>query len=226
MGGNGLPSTSTTATAQDPSGNCAVPSPVQAPAGDCAVRPAHACSGADQAASLQQQHAEEQQRAAQAFEQQLQALRATQLQQQQTLLDQQNYQLHQQLLQTAPGTPVDVLPALSPTSQTTVDDQAVRAELLQTATLLGTGLAADSVAITEARSALRGRLSQAAQYGPNWLQDGIDMFNRAHQQEADVSTQYTVPTEQLLGMAQGGQDTAVDAVSEQLFDPCAPEAMR
>ena len=91
---------------------------------------------------------------------------------------------------------------------------------------MGTSLAADSAAITEARLALRGRLSQAAQYGPNWLQDGIDMFNRAHQQEADGSTQYTAPTEQLLGMAQGGQDTAVDAVSEQLFDPCAPEAMR
>ena len=67
---------------------------------------------------------------------------------------------------------------------------------MQTALLLGAGLAADSEAIIEARAALRGRISQAADYGPSWLKEGIEMLHRTLQQAEAPPTQATEPADQ------------------------------
>ena len=67
---------------------------------------------------------------------------------------------------------------------------------MQTALLLSGGLADDTEAIIEARAALRGRMSQAAGYGPAWLQDGIDMFHRTLQQAGAPLTQATEAADQ------------------------------
>ena len=61
-----------------------------------------------------------------------------------------------------------------------------RAELVQKAQLMVVMLADDTEAVVEARSALRGRISAAHQYGPDWLQDGINVVIQALAQRAEV----------------------------------------
>ena len=131
--------------------------------------------------------AHEQQRAAQ------QQLLDAQKREQQSALEHQNQQLHQQLVQAAATADVE---ATFPASQPVGENVEDRARLMQTALLLSGGLADDTEAIVEARAALRGRMSQAAGYGPAWLQDGIDMFHRTLQQAGAPLTQGTEPADQ------------------------------
>ena len=168
------------------------------------------------AASYELQHAAEQQRVAQLHEQQIQQLRASQLLEQQTLLEKQSQQPQQTLAHTPPipavtTTAADVtLPANAPACIPVEEDGAGRDRLVATAQLLAAGLADDTEAISEARSALRGRLSQIADYGPGWLQEGIDMFNRTLQMQAAQSDQGGAPTDQLPAKSQNAVERPFD----------------
>ena len=88
---------------------------------------------------------------------------------------------------------------------------------MQTALLLAAGLADDSEAIIEARAALRGRMSQAAGYGPTWLQDGIDMFHRTLQRAEAPPTQATEPADQTSTNALCVRETSNEDTSMRMF---------
>ena len=180
-----------------------------------------AAQAAQLAAATELQAAQVQQRAAQQREQQAQQLLDAQLREKQSMLEHQNQQLHQQLVQAAATASVDVAtaPAASPVSQPGGDNIADRAQLMQTALLLSTGLAADSEAIIEARAALRGRISQAADYGPKWLQEGIDMFHRTLQQEGAPPVQAVVPADQPSAKAQCVREASGEDTTMRPFDP-------
>ena len=178
--------------------------------------PMAGAAAAPPAASHELQHTAEQQRVAQLHEQQIQQLRASQLLEQQTLLEKQSQQPQQTLAHTPPipavtTTAADVtLPANAPACIPVEEDGAGRDRLVATAQLLAAGLADDTEAISEARSALRGRLSQIADYGPGWLQEGIDMFNRTLQMQAAQSDQGGAPTDQLPAKSQNAVERPFD----------------
>ena len=233
MGGPARGSSEPSAHVQAPAGNCTGPAPAQDPAGNCAAMPVPLGPTAQPAApalpsiadplqaaaEYQRQHAEEQQRVAQQHGQQAQQLREAQLLEQQILLEQQNRQLQQQLEQASATTVAAAEPATLPAALPVDGDAADRARLVSTAQLLAAGLADDTEAITEARSALRGRLSQAADYGPGWLQEGIDMFHRTTQLEASSAEQDKMPNNQHSAKAQCVRGAVDEDAAERPFDP-------
>ena len=211
------------APAPDPSGNGAVPPPVQDPSGNCtgplgstaqpvaplqptATQAAQLVAAADLLAAHEQQQAAQQQ------------LLDAQQREQQSVLEHQNQQLHQQLVQAAATANVEATaPATLPASQPVGENVEDRARLMQTALLLSGGLADDTEAIVEARAALRGRMSQAAGYGPAWLQDGIDMFHRTLQQAGAPLTQGTEPADQPSAKTLCTREPIVEDPSSRTF---------
>ena len=69
------------------------------------------------------------------------------------------------------------------------------------ATLLGTALATDSGIIIDARASLRGRLFSAADYEPQWLQDGIDSLVHTLEGEGTSHVQSASQGDQPLSKA-------------------------